>query len=108
MARACASRSRSSGPPDERLLEAIEQSPPIAAFCGAIDTDEHALVLLLKSETGPEELSTLLNAVSSLVDRANAEREDVAKTEEQRRLEELEGQRADAEAELRVWWERRS
>ena len=94
-------------PPDERLLDAIEQSPPITAFCGSIDTDEHALVLLLKSATEPEALSTLLNAVSSLVDRANAEREDLAKTDEQRRLEELEAQRADAEAELRVWWERR-
>lgn len=95
-------------PPDERLLDAIEASPPLSAFCSSVESDEQALVLFLKSETGPETLSTLLNAVSSLVDRANAERRDVAKTEEQRRLEELEGRRADAEAELRVWWERRS
>jgi hypothetical protein len=96
------------GTPDERLLDAIEASPTITAYCTSIEPEERALVLLLKKETGPESLSPLLTAVASLVELSNREREDAAKTEEQRRVEELEAERADAEAALKAWWEGRS
>jgi hypothetical protein len=96
------------GSPDERLLDAIDASPTITAYCTSIETAERALVLLLKKETGPEGLSPLLTAVASLVDLSNREREDAAKTEEQRRMDELESERADAEAALQAWWNSRS
>jgi hypothetical protein len=96
------------GRPDERLLDAIEASPTITAYCTSVEPEERALLLFLKQETGPEGLGTLLTAVASLVDLSNREREDAAKTEEQRRIEELETERADAEAALQAWWESRS
>jgi hypothetical protein len=96
------------GRPDERLLEAIEASPTTMAYCTSIEPEERALVLFVKKEAGPEELSPLLTAVASLVDLSNREREDAAKTDEQRGREELEAGRAHAEAALEAWWESRS
>lgn len=95
-------------PPDELLLDAIEESPTITAYCKSVEADERALVLLLKKESGTDGLSTLLTAVSSLVDSTNGEREDAAKTERERLLDELADQREQAEAELLRWWQSRA
>lgn len=96
-----------SDPPDERLVEAIAASPTIMAYCRSVETDERALVLVLKKESGPEGLGTLLTAVASLVDLTNDERAEAHKTDEERRLDELEAQRKQAESELETWWEQR-
>lgn len=96
-----------SDPADERLLAAIAASPTIMAYCRAVETDERALVLVLKKELAPEGLSTLLTAVASLVELTNDERAEMQKTEAERRLDELETQRTRAESELQIWWESR-
>jgi hypothetical protein len=93
---------------DERLLEAIVASPTIMAYCRSIESEGDALLLLLKKDSGPEGLRTLLTAVSSLVDLTNGEREDAAKTDEQLRLDELDAEREQAEVELRAWWDSRA
>lgn len=77
------------------------------AYCRAVETDERALVLVLKKELAPEGLSTLLTAVASLVELTNDERAEMQKTEAERRLDELETQRTRAESELQIWWESR-
>ena len=52
------------------------------------------------------ELDLLIESTQTEVNRLK-QREDAAKTEQRRRLEELEGKRADAEAALNEWWESR-
>jgi hypothetical protein len=94
--------------PDELLLEALDASPAITAYCTSVDPEESALVLVLKKDAGPDGLGTLMTAVSSLVELSNKDREAAAKTKEERRLEELEQEQADAEAALQAWWESRS
>lgn len=94
--------------PDELLLDAIDASPAITAYCASVEPEESALVLVLKKDAGPDGLGTLMTAVSSLIELSNKDREASAKTEEERRLEELEREQADAEAALQAWWESRS
>ncbi|HST33452.1 MAG TPA: hypothetical protein VLJ80_08015 [Solirubrobacteraceae bacterium] len=94
--------------PDELLLDAIDASPAITAYCASVEPDASALVLVLKKDAGPDGLGTLMTAVSSLVELSNKDREAAAKTEDERRLEELEREQADAEAALQAWWESRS
>jgi hypothetical protein len=94
--------------PDELLLDAIDASPAITAYCASVEPEESALVLVLKKDAGPDGLGTLMTAVSSLVELSNKDREAAAKTEEERRLEELEREQADAEAALQAWWESRN
>jgi hypothetical protein len=94
--------------PDEVLLDAINASPAITAYCASVEPEESALALVLKKDAGPEGLGTLMTAVSSLVELSNKDREAAAKTEEERRLDELERERADAEAALQAWWQSRS
>jgi hypothetical protein len=95
-------------PPDELLLDALDASPAITAYCTSVEPEESALVLILKKDAGPDGLGTLMTAVSSLVELSNKEREAAAMTKEERRLEELEQEQADAEAALQAWWESRS
>jgi hypothetical protein len=94
--------------PDEVLLDAINASPAITAYCASVEPEESALVLALKKDAGPEGLGTLMTAVSSLIELSNKDREAAAKTEEERRLDELRREQADAEAALQAWWESRS
>lgn len=94
--------------PDEVLLDAINASPAITAYCASVEPEESALLLVLKKDAGPEGLGTLMTAVSSLIELSNKDREAAAKTEEERRLDELEREQADAEAALQAWWESRS
>jgi hypothetical protein len=94
--------------PDELLIDALDASPAITAYCTSVEPEESALVLVLKKDAGPDGLGTLMTAVSSLVELSNKDREAAAKTEEERRLEEFEREQADAEAALQAWWESRS
>lgn len=94
--------------PDELLLDAIDASPAVTAYCASVESEGSALVLVLKKDAGPDGLGTLMTAVSSLVELSNKDREAAAKTKEERRLEELEQEQADAEAALKAWWESRS
>jgi hypothetical protein len=94
--------------PDEVLLDAINASPAITAYCASVEPEESTLVLVLKKDAGPEGLGTLMTAVSSLIELSNKDREAAAKTEEERRLDELEREQADAQAALQAWWESRS
>ncbi len=94
--------------PDEVLLDAINASPAITAYCESVEPQESALVLALKKDAGPEGLGTLMTAVSSLIELSNKDREAAAKTEEELRLDELRREQADAEAALQAWWESRS
>jgi hypothetical protein len=94
--------------PDELLLDAIDASPAVTAYCASVEAEENALALVLKKDAGPDGLGTLMTAVSSLVELTNKDREAAAKSEEERRREELERERAEAEAALQAWWESRS
>lgn len=94
--------------PDEVLLDAINASPAITAYCASVEPQESALLLALKKDAGPEGLGTLMTAVSSLIELSNKDREAAEKTEEERRLDELRREQADAEAALQAWWESRS
>jgi hypothetical protein len=94
--------------PDEVLLDAINASPAITAYCASVEPEESTLILVLKKDAGPDGLGTLMTAVSSLIELSNKDREAAAKTEEERRLEELERAQADAQAALQAWWESRS
>jgi len=94
--------------PDELLLDAIDASPAVTAYCASVEAEEQALALVLKKDAGPDGLGTLMTAVSSLIELTNKDREAAAKTKEERRREELEQERAEAEAALQAWWESRS
>jgi hypothetical protein len=94
--------------PDELLLDAIDASPAVTAYCASVEPEEQALALVLKKDARPDGLGTLMTAVSSLVELTNKDREAAAKTKEERRREELEQERAEAEAALQAWWESRS
>jgi hypothetical protein len=93
--------------PDELLLDAIDASPAVTAYCASVEPHENALALVLKKDAGPDGLGTLMTAVSSLVELTNKDREAAAKSEEERQREELERERAEAEAALQAWWESR-
>jgi len=94
--------------PDDVLLDAINASPAITAYCASVEPEESALVLALKKDAGPDGLGTLMTAVSSLIELSNKDREAAEKTEEERRLDELRREQADAETALQAWWESRS
>lgn len=97
-----------SDPADGRLVDAIAESPTVMAYCRSVEADERALALVLKKESATEGLRTLMTAVASLVDLTNDERDEAAKTDEQRRLDELQAHRGEAESELEAWWESRT
>ena len=89
--------------PDEALLEQLNESPPVSSFCTRIEASEDALLLFPK-EAEPRGLGTALTAIESMIEAANIEAAERAKSEEQRKAE---AARRRLEGDLADWWEKR-
>lgn len=93
-----------SGPPEQELLETLSQSPPVSSFCTRVEVVEEGLLLCPK-DAEARGLGVALTAIESLIETANREVEERARSEKQRQGEAL---RRRLEGELEDWWQKRA
>jgi hypothetical protein len=89
--------------PPDALVDELNRSPPVSSFCTRVEASEDALLLYPK-EDAPRGMGTALTAIESLIEAANLEAVERAKSDKQRARD---AARRTLECDLADWWESR-